>query len=156
MCKCGCSLQRHQHSLTSASLLCRAAVLQFRSGQCADDVMKCYTSVSINKTKLKLARRSSLNEGAGESKETVTAKPAEIAIKMEQLKKSELLSHLFCAFWTGIITCCCLSPCPPSLQSATMHGIYEACLCVCVCVKFSLRYVKAKVSSKAGYFCKLT
>ena len=44
-----------------------------------------------------------------------------------------------------------LSPTPPQC----MECMRLVCVCVCVCVKFSLRYVKAKVSSKAGYVCKL-
>ncbi|KAL8590134.1 hypothetical protein ACOMHN_010329 [Nucella lapillus] len=59
------------------------ASIQFRSAQCADDVMRCYTSVTINKMKLKLARsaKSPLSSRKPEASDKSPARPSDSAKK---------------------------------------------------------------------------
>jgi hypothetical protein len=57
------------------------AVLQFRSEQCAADVIRCYTSVVINKIKLKISKKKDMS---GSEKESTPKKTPD---KLE--KKSE-------------------------------------------------------------------
>ncbi|XP_070187105.1 serine/arginine repetitive matrix protein 2-like isoform X2 [Littorina saxatilis] len=63
-------------------------VLQLRSAQCAEDILKCYASVTINKTKLKLCRKGAAHDKPVEPRQSV-GKTAEVAKKSAEVPKKK-------------------------------------------------------------------
>ena len=138
MASCSWWFQYSRDWSTFVSVLCSSTtIIQFRSHQCASDVIRCYTSVIVNKSKLKLVHKG------------FSGVCCPVLCSLDLLPYT---SHARCVVCIRLYTFHLCLFLPTLTSTDCEHTVYRCsllqCVCVCVCVLFAVDDVTRRGASR--------